>query len=506
MSASSRPQGKGKREASPSPPADGETGKAGESALEDARRRKRQKLAAGYVFKVDDRGIEKRPQPRLKGKTVSSMPRMLAETEYEKLPGGLRGVVPYYFTYVANARKRWLGQTVAGLFETEFVGSSPEYIRKACAAGRLRIQDQIISPELVLRDNDWMTHEMHRHEPPVLDIEPEVLAETDAILAVNKPCSIPVHPCGRFRHNTVVFLLGRRSYLSLWPLYRLDRVTSGLLLFGKDQNAGRKYSEAIKARRVSKTYLARVDGEFPPGVLRVDARLDKLDGRTGQMGVVESGGKEASTIFERVSTADGSSVIRCKPLTGRTHQIRLHLLHLGFPISNDPLYNEAHRAALSARAEAEPESLARCGPVDPSSPNYDEICEMCNGQEVYKDISGHALELWLHALRYEFFPGEDLPPDNDLEQRVFTTPLPYWAEDDFDVNNHIVTTMRRKYSDAVAAVSTPADVAAQRAAAIDAAIVAGASGLEGAAGVAAKAVVGKDAATVVGDDAPPAAS
>ena len=91
-----------------------------------------------------------------------------------------------------------------------------------------------------------------------------VVTMTEDLVVVDKPPSIPVHPCGRYRHNTVVFILAKEQGLkNLRTIHRLDRLTSGLLLFGRNPAKAREIETQIRSRQVRKEYIARVEGEFP---------------------------------------------------------------------------------------------------------------------------------------------------------------------------------------------------------------------------------------------------
>lgn len=92
---------------------------------------------------------------------------------------------------------------------------------------------------------------MHRHEPPVVGKPLEVLVDDGQMLVVNKPASIPVHPCGRFRHNTVIFILGKEQGISqLHTVHRLDRLTSGVLLFARTLETSKKLDQLVRDRQV----------------------------------------------------------------------------------------------------------------------------------------------------------------------------------------------------------------------------------------------------------------
>jgi 23S rRNA-/tRNA-specific pseudouridylate synthase len=96
------------------------------------------------------------------------------------------------------------------------------------------VNGEEVALDAVVKDNDVICHRVHRHEPPVTATPIEILVSNDDIVVVNKPSSIPVHPCGRYRHNSVVFLLGREHGLkNLHTVHRIDRLTSGILMFAK---------------------------------------------------------------------------------------------------------------------------------------------------------------------------------------------------------------------------------------------------------------------------------
>jgi len=178
-----------------------------------------------------------------------------------------------------------------------------------------------------------------RHETPVLSKPIEVIHLSEDLVVLDKPCSLPVHPCGRYRHNTVVFILAKEYNLkNLRTIHRLDRLTSGLLMFGRNPKKARDMEQQIRNRQVLKEYVCRVDGEFPEGVTECTQPVEVVSYKIGVCKVSPSG-KECRTEFERLNYNGRTSVVLCRPFTGRMHQIRVHLQYLGFPVINDPLYN-----------------------------------------------------------------------------------------------------------------------------------------------------------------------
>ena len=187
-------------------------------------------------------------------------------------------------------------------------------------------------------------------EPPV-DPDYTVLHEDDDLLVINKPAPLPCHPGGRFFAHTLWALLKEHHGLAEPRLInRLDRETSGLVLVAKNKAAARLCQEQFAQRRVEKVYLVVVEGDFPDTLQAVEA--------TGWLGPdpnsairkkmrfypeqkdAPPGAVESSTTFRRISGAlDTSlSLLEARPHTGRCHQIRASLLHLGFPVVGDKLY------------------------------------------------------------------------------------------------------------------------------------------------------------------------
>jgi len=278
----------------------------------------------------------KRPQKRKPG----FHEHMFAETNYY-MKNGLRYVYPYKFTFTAHVKLRWMGLKVLDVFKKEFHMETVEYYENAIKNGKIKVNDKTVSKDYVLTGKDILQTGVHRHEPPVLNEAIDFVANNDDMVVINKPSSIPVHPCGRYRHNTIVFLLGKIHGLhSLHTIHRIDRLTSGILMFAKSPKKAREMEKAIKGRDVEKEYVARVVGEFPLDEMTVNEPILTVSHKVGVCRVHKEG-KDCSTTFRRKSFNGKTSVVQCIPHTGRMHQIRVHLQWLGFPIVNDPIYNHA---------------------------------------------------------------------------------------------------------------------------------------------------------------------
>ncbi|XP_042598444.1 RNA pseudouridylate synthase domain-containing protein 2-like [Cyprinus carpio] len=281
------------------------------------------------------------PPPQKRNPGVSFSQEHFAETSYY-FEGGLRKVYPYYFDFTTYCKGRWIGKTLLEVFKSEFRAESMDYYNKAVKEGRIKLNETPVDDlNIILKNNDLMRNTVHRHEPPVSGKPLEVLVDDGEVVVVDKPASLPVHPCGRYRHNTVIFILGKEKGLSgLHTVHRLDRLTSGVLLFARTLEVSKKLDAMVRERQLEKEYVCRVEGEFPEGEVVCEEPILVVSFRVG-LCRVDPKGKESRTVFQRLSYNGCSSVVRCLPLTGRTHQIRVHLQFLGFPILNDPIYGSS---------------------------------------------------------------------------------------------------------------------------------------------------------------------
>jgi 23S rRNA pseudouridine1911/1915/1917 synthase len=179
---------------------------------------------------------------------------------------------------------------------------------------------------------------------PVEDVSLDrsrIVHEDEWLLAIDKPSGMPSHPTFARKAGTALQLaeemLRRREHrkVPLWPLHRLDAATSGLLLFAKTRAAARAVNQNFARRRVSKRYVALVAGVPSSGFGEI--RLPLFEGhlRTEP----SSGGKEAVTRYRLLETIPPrAAIVELEPLTGRMHQLRVHLAATGHPVLGDPKY------------------------------------------------------------------------------------------------------------------------------------------------------------------------
>jgi len=178
-------------------------------------------------------------------------------------------------------------------------------------------------------------------EEPNVPLYFDVLYEDDAILAVDKPAGLPVHPSATYHKNTLTYLL-RQKYGDAAPqiAHRLDRETSGLILCGRTRSSERALKIDFENRRVSKRYLAIVRGEMPDDTGRIALPMDRAqEGLHILMEVTPEGkGYPSVTRYRVLARRGGATLVALAPESGRQHQLRVHLAALGYPIIGDKLY------------------------------------------------------------------------------------------------------------------------------------------------------------------------
>jgi len=247
----------------------------------------------------------------------------------------------YTYTDIVDASAE--GETILAFYASRYTHSSESEWSERIASGRVLLENERVACETLLQRGQRLTYTRERWEEPDAPRTFEVLYEDEQIIAVNKPSGLPVLPGGHHLENTLLSAVRERfgGDVPPSPLHRLGRGTSGIVLFAREQNALRGLSEAFQTRTMTKIYRALVCGVGLAETFTVHQPIGKIDYEpTGYLYAATPDGKpsvsECAVLFENPEKDE--TLLDVTILTGRPHQIRIHVAAAGHPLVGDPLY------------------------------------------------------------------------------------------------------------------------------------------------------------------------
>jgi 23S rRNA pseudouridine1911/1915/1917 synthase len=263
------------------------------------------------------------------------------------------------------------------------------HVQKLIAEGLVTVDGEETKAGYRLRPGDRVVVSVPYPEP--LDVEPEaipldIVYEDEHLVVVNKPRGMVVHPApGHSRGTLVNALLAHCDRLSgiggvsrPGIVHRLDKDTSGVMVVAKTDRAHLSLAEQIKNRTAHRRYLALVHGDLPLDEGTIETRYGRDPVNRRKMAVLREGGKEAVTHYRVLERFGDFTLIECALRTGRTHQIRVHLAHVGHPVAGDPLYGPRRPRRLR-------KEMARTMAVEDVHP-YPEAVGALEGQALHAHL------------------------------------------------------------------------------------------------------------------------
>lgn len=231
-------------------------------------------------------------------------------------------------------------------------------LRHAIEDADVLVNRRQVKPSYRVRAGDNV--EIELPEPPALELEPEplplnVVYEDPDLVVIDKPAGLVVHPGAGVRSGTLAnglayhfaHLSGAGGHARPGIVHRLDKETSGLIVVAKNDPSHERLSEQFSRRAVSKLYIAMVYGRLNRDNGEINARVGRSARNRTRMAVLKGGaGREAITFFKVRRRYAEFSLLEIQPKTGRTHQIRVHMAHIGHPVVGDATYGAGRAASI----------------------------------------------------------------------------------------------------------------------------------------------------------------
>ncbi|MDF3820223.1 RluA family pseudouridine synthase [Leptospira sp. 96542] len=267
-------------------------------------------------------------------------------------------------SYQSLVPKEYASFTILEYLSKKFSYHSAEDWEFLVMGDRLSVNGNIVSKDFVLKTGDSIVYRpiLGRISEPTVDKEFEILKETEDFLFISKPGNLPVHPAGRYRTQTLLSFL-EIKYQKLFPVHRLDRETSGVIIFAKNETARASLQKKFESREVEKKYLAIVRGKFTErislsGFIGRDANSVIRKKQIFRMKEFENSKTSISKFYPLVWNQNlDLSLVGIRLETGRIHQIRANCLFLGHPILGDKMYGDRESIFLDFINQGESESL-----------------------------------------------------------------------------------------------------------------------------------------------------
>ncbi len=251
-----------------------------------------------------------------------------------------RTIPPYSQQFLFVVTDEFAGLELIRFYTSKFKYKDEGYWLGLIAAGLVTVNQQAAAPDTILRLGDEIRTKRVDVTEPRVNAEIAILYDQNGLLVLDKKAPIPVHPSGRYYKNSLLHVLRE-----LWPdktfhtIHRLDKWTTGVLILATDAKMAAHLHKQVEKQRFDKTYGVIAGGAFLQKTFSVQDAIGRIFGAHRGTGPDAQDGKASLTHFEVMQTQTDLTLLKAKPVTGRTNQIRVHVQSAGGYVLNDPLYS-----------------------------------------------------------------------------------------------------------------------------------------------------------------------
>lgn len=253
----------------------------------------------------------------------------------------MRHTPAYQYQYRFIITEPFYGMSLIDFYTRRFTFKTREYWLHLINTQLVSVNSLPVSPDYILQKNDVLrTIRPDVQEPDVND-ELDIIYNQNGIFVLNKRAPIAVHPCGRYFKNSLTSILKENfPDQTFHTIHRLDVWTTGVLIFATSAEQAQELHAQIDKKQMLKFYAVLAKGDFPD-VFSINEPIGRAE--NGHRGVGENirDAKDCLTEFQTLSRKNGVSLLKANPITGRTNQIRVHVLAAGGEVLNDPIYTKS---------------------------------------------------------------------------------------------------------------------------------------------------------------------
>ena len=262
--------------------------------------------------------------------------------QIQQVTSPLPGSIPYCYDYIFSVKQQYNNAKLIDFLNNSVPMVSNEDWLEKISTGNLKVNNKLAKAEMKVISGYRVSHVSGERIDPAVNPNITLIHDDAQLLIINKPAPLPMHPCGRFRKNTLITILRNAFHPADFKItHRIDANTTGLVILAKDKQSATKVMTQFEHRTIHKEYLALVNGIVEKDNFESKKAVGKTVIAAGARQLCENG-VEAHSIFEVMQRFPqlNQTLLRVIPKSGRTNQIRLHLVDLGHTIVGDHHYHD----------------------------------------------------------------------------------------------------------------------------------------------------------------------